>query len=307
MLNLSVTTNERYEAAVTSLVEKLQKDRTVLAAVLWGSLAYDTVWEKSDIDLTIIGEESVKPGSFTLTEDEISIHAQLMPRSAFRKSMEGALQGSFMSSLLHRSRLLFSKDESLALLWENAGPMGERDKQTQLLRAANSCLPILTKAEKWLVIKHDYHYTAYFLLYAAVNLAMLEVIAAGESPGREVIQQALKLNPAFFQRIYIDVLEQPKDEAHLSQALAACDAYLTERISLFFQPLLDWLAEADSPRGVRELNAYFSRHWHAEGLDLACDWLADKGIVERAAIPLRLTKDSRVTVDEAGYYYNGGL
>ena len=305
MLNLSVTTRERYEAALASLVEKLQKDRTVLAAVLFGSLAYDTVWEKSDIDLTIIGEESVKPDSFTLTEEGISIHAQLMTRSAFRKSMEGALQGSFMSSLLHRSRLLFSKDESLVLLWENIGPMGERDKQTQLLRAANGCLPTLVKAEKWIVVKRDYHYAAYFLLQAALQLALIEVIVAGESPGREVIQQALKLNPAFFQRAYLDVLDQPKDEAPTSAALAACETYLTERIDLCFSPLLEWLADADGPRSTRELNAYFERHWHVEHLDLTCDWLADKGIVERTAIPMRLTKDSRVTVDEAGYYYGG--
>ena len=80
-----MTTRERYEAAIASLTEKLQKDRTVLAAVLYGSLAYDDIWEKSDIDLMIIGEESVKEGSFTLLEEGISIHATLLTRSAFRK------------------------------------------------------------------------------------------------------------------------------------------------------------------------------------------------------------------------------
>ena len=161
------------------------------------------------------------------------------------------------------------------------------------------------KAEKWIVVKRDYHYAAYFLLQAALQLALIEVIVAGESPGREVIQQALKLNPAFFQRAYLDVLDQPKDEAPTSAALAACETYLTERIDLCFSPLLEWLADADGPRSTREINAYFERHWHVEHLDLACDWLADKGIVERTAIPMRLSKDSRVTVYEACYYYGG--
>ena len=300
-----MTEKERYEAALAALCEKLQKDRTVLAAVLYGSLAYDDVWEKSDIDLTIIGEESVKPDNFTLAEDGISIHANLCPRSVFRKGMEGSLQGSFASSLLHRSRLLFSKDDSLALLWENVGPMGARDRQAQLLRTANGAIPVLTKAEKWLRVKRDPHYAAYYILQAAMGLAVLEVLAAGESPGREVIHQALKLNPEFFKTVYTDVFDGPKTLEAMQSAWDALDAYLTERIALCFSPLLDWLAESEGSVSTRELNAYFTRNWHAEHLDLACDWLEGKGIVERQGIPMRLTKDSRVTVDEAGYYYGG--
>ena len=120
-----------------------------------------------------------------------------------------------------------------------------------------------------------------------------------------MIQQALKLNPAFFQRVYTHVLDGPKDEAHLAEVLAAIDSYLTERIPLCFGPLLDWLESADGPRSVRELDSHFKHHWRAEHLDLVCDWLADKGILERVGVPLRLTKDSRVTVDEAGYVFVG--
>ncbi len=296
---------ERYEAAISSLSEKLQKDRTVLAAVLYGSLAYDSVWEKSDIDLTIIVEESVRPESLTLTEDGISIHASLSRRSEFKKSVDGALQGSFMSSLMHRSRLLFSKDDSIALLWDNIGPMGGRDKQAQLLRNATFVLPTLTKIEKWLRVKQDPHYAAYYVLQAAMQLANVEVVSAGESPGREVIHQALKLNPAFFKSVYTDVFDGPKTLEIIEAAWKAEDDYVTERIDLCFAPLLNYLSEADGPRSTRELNAYFKQHWGTNFMDLTCDWLADKGIVERVGIPVRLTKDSRVSVDEAGYYYGG--
>ena len=133
------------------------------------------------------------------------------------------------------------------------------------------------------------------------------MIAAGQSPGREVIQQALKLSSKCFQRLYTDTLDGPKTAETLAEALALCDAYLTERIPLCFAPLLDWLEDADCPRSVRELESHFKHHWHAENLDLTCDWLADKGILDRVGVPLRLTKDSRVTVDEAGYVFVGGL
>lgn len=301
----SSSVRERYEAAVSSLTEKLQKDRVILAAVLFGSLAYDSVWEKSDLDVVLVGEESVKQASFTLFEDGISVHAVLLPRSEFRKIMEGALLGSFWTSILPRSRLLFTRDESLNRLWENAATLGERDRQAQLLRAGNACLPALTKAEKWLTVKRDCHYTAYYLLQEAVLLAWVEVIAARQNPGREVIQQALKLNPEFFHKVYTEILDGPKTEESLGAALALCDQYLTERIELCFAPLLDWLEAADGPRTVRELDTHFERNWSNKGLDLACDWLVEKGYLDSVGVPVRLTKDSRALVDETGYVFVG--
>lgn len=295
----------RYERAVETLVARLQQDRTLLAAVLFGSLAYDTVWEKSDIDLTIIGDEKVKPEFFTLTEEGISIHASLVPRSQFKRFCEGAMQGSFQDSLMARSRLLFSRDDALQRLWEGRGAVGARDRQAQLLRAGIACLPPLAKAEKWLAVKRDLDYAALYLLFTAEALARVEALAAGESPGREVIQDALRLNPGFFTQVYSGVLHGPKDEAHLRAVLESIDSYLTARIEALFGPLLDYLEEADGPRGVREIGQFFARQWNAEAVDTAGDWLADKGIIERAPIPLRLTKDSRVSVEEAGYYFAG--
>jgi uncharacterized protein len=48
----------RYQRAVESLVEKLQRDTQIVAAILVGSLSYDVVWEKSDIDMLLVTEET---------------------------------------------------------------------------------------------------------------------------------------------------------------------------------------------------------------------------------------------------------
>ena len=42
-----------------------------------------------------------------------------------------------------------------------------------------------------------------------------------------------------------------------------------------------------------------------DSLAFAYEWLADKGILAKVSAPLRLTEKSRVTVDEAAYYYDG--
>lgn len=44
----------RFIAAVDSFIEKLKSDPNILAVVVSGSLAYDVVWEKSDVDMTVV-------------------------------------------------------------------------------------------------------------------------------------------------------------------------------------------------------------------------------------------------------------
>ena len=43
-----------FTAALDALVEQIKEDRSVLAAILCGSLSHDTVWAKSDIDLVLV-------------------------------------------------------------------------------------------------------------------------------------------------------------------------------------------------------------------------------------------------------------
>ena len=48
----------RFNAALEALIEEVKQDRSVLAAILCGSLSHDTVWEKSDIDMLFVTEET---------------------------------------------------------------------------------------------------------------------------------------------------------------------------------------------------------------------------------------------------------
>ncbi|MGB2713675.1 MAG: hypothetical protein WBC51_05820, partial [Vicinamibacterales bacterium] len=202
----------KFTAALDGVVEEVKRDRSILAAILCGSLSHDTVWEKSDIDLVLvtIDDKKVQAGGLSLYADGLNVHAILMPRTAFRKAVEGSLRSSFAHSFLAKGRLLYTHDPTIAALCETLAGMGRRDQQVQLLRAAMCALPDIDKAQKWFVTRADLDYTALWLLYAATPLAQVEVIAAGQLVDREVIPQALRLNPAFFKTVYTDLLNSSK-------------------------------------------------------------------------------------------------
>ncbi len=196
---------DRFNTALAALVEQVKRDRSILAAILCGSLSHDTVWSKSDIDLVLVTIDDKKPdckGVF-LYADGINVHANLMTRGDFRKTVEGSLANSFIHSLLAKGRLLYTHDETIAALCQRLTALGERDTRLQLLAAASHALPCLYKAQKWLITRGDLDYAALWILYAANALARIEVLQAGLLADREVLPQALKLNPSVFKIVLV--------------------------------------------------------------------------------------------------------
>jgi hypothetical protein len=78
------------------------------------------VWGKSDIDLLIVTQETKHcSASVGLVQEGINVHAFLLTRSGFKKTMEGAVQSSFMHSLLMKGGILFSRDETIEEMFAN--------------------------------------------------------------------------------------------------------------------------------------------------------------------------------------------
>ena len=295
---------KRFWDALNTLVEKVKTDRNVIAAILQGSMSYDQVWEKSDIDLTLIGRDDIDSGYYTLTEGGVSINTSLIPRSEFKRGLERAQQGSFGHSAFSLSTLLFSEDESIKAWYENANlhGYGARDKKLLLLSVITRALPPLAYAEKQFYVNNDLLYSFTSILYAVEVLARVEVILNDEVPSREVIQPALKYNPDFFNFVYTDLINRQKDKTVVENALERVNAYLDDKLFIF-QPVLDYLAEAESPRSITDLNTYFQTKIEGTRLDTACQWLASKGVIEQFSAPVKLTLRSQIEVEEAAYYY----
>lgn len=296
---------QRFNAALNSLIEQVKEDRSVLAAILCGSLSYDTVWAKSDIDLALvtIDDRKIETAGISLYADGVNVHAFLIPRAEFRRAIEGSLHNSFTHSLLAKGRLLYTRDQTIADLCASLLEIGERDARVQLLRAATCALPPIYKAHKWFTTRGDLDYTALWILYAATPLAQVEVIGARMLVDREVIPQALKLNPSFFKTIYSDLLNTRKTRKSVGAALDAIDGYVAERAPTLFSPLIEHLRETGEARSATEIEDHFKRNFGIEGVTTACEYLADQGMIGKASTPARLTRRSNIEVEELAFFF----
>lgn len=297
---------QAFAAALDALLIQVRQDRSILAAILCGSLAHDTVWARSDIDLLLvtIDDKTVALSDVPLYADGVNVHAMLVPRTEFRKMVEGSVHNSFTHSFLAKGRLLYTHDQSIAALCERLQSIGGRDAMIQVLAAANAVLPAMYKARKWFVTRADYAYTSLWILYAATPLARMEVIAAGLLADREVIPQAAKLEPALFETIYTGLLQHGTSKTHVEKALKAIEAHMSSRARQVFAPVLDYLEDVGDVRSSRDLEDHFKKTFGIVAITGACEYLADLGFIGKASTPVLLTKRSNTSLEELAFFYS---
>src|SRR5215469_1076466 len=129
----------RFQAALNQLIERIAEDRYVLALVLVGSLSEETIWRRETLGLWIIEADGVSrrlPSDGNdervfriLVENGINIHAELIPRSRFRKMVEGASRTAFSCNFFARRRIVYSKDPSIDTWFTQANSIATKDRE----------------------------------------------------------------------------------------------------------------------------------------------------------------------------------
>jgi hypothetical protein len=294
----------KFKWALDSFCSKLNKDEQVIAVILMGSLSYDQVWEKSDIDLKlIVKEQKLAKSTMSLIAHDVLINATIDTRNDFKRWMEGSVQGSIDHAILVKSKLLFTKDPSLQQYFDDIGYVGERDRQLMLLQSGCRALNLLSKVEKWCYVKADPTYSAFWMLKMVDTLADIEVMVNQEVPMRESVQRALQYHPELFHAIYTEMICGKVDERKVRSGLVKINAYLNRQTERLFKPVLDYLRQEQEIRTISDIEARFETIVSLDfgWLTLACDWLAECGALIKVTAETKLTPRSNVQLEEPAY------
>jgi hypothetical protein len=305
----------RFEAALNQLIERIAEDRYVLAVVLVGSLSAETIWHRESIGLWIIEADGVSrrlPSDGQderifriLVENGINIHSEVIPRSRFKKMVEGASRTAFSCNFFAVRRVVYSKDPSIESWFKKANSIALKDQERELLTFSTWTIHAHRHARKRLDIKGDLELAAQETLGAAHSVAHTEIIRRGEVWEQDVIYRAIEGAPALFQTIYLDVLAKRKNRRVLSAALDAIDGYLDTHYQAHLKPLLSYLKKQNRLLPLSEISDHFAfsqlHPWHLES---ACEWLERKGLLQKLSAPFKLTKRSLERVEEPAYFLN---
>ncbi len=306
---------ERFQAALNRLTERVAADRYVLAIVLVGSLSPETMWRRESLGLWIIEADGVSrrlPSDGNdervyriLVENGINIHAEVIPRSRFKKMVEGASRTAFSCNFFAKRQIVYSKDPSIETWFKKADSIATKDQERELLTFSTWTIHAHRHARKRLDLKGDLELAAQEIVGAAHSVAHTEIIRQGQVWEQDVIYRAMEGAPGLFQTIYLDVLARRKNRRVLSIALDAIDAYLDAHYRAHLKPLLAYLKKQNRVVPLSEMSDNFAfsqvHPWHLES---ACEWLERKGRLEKVSAPFKLTKRSLERVEEPAYFFN---
>lgn len=292
---------QRFLDATQSFIDKIKDDPNVIAVIVCGSLAYDVVWEKSDIDMTLIVRDQVlKQTSYCIDEDGITINVSIMVRSAFKRGMEKMIGGSFPQAYFSKGKIFYTTDDSLYEYFEDIKKIGGDDIALSMMTLASYLISNREKGTKWLTVRKDPVYAQYYLLLAAEIISAMELCLKGEPASRESIQKALKINPDAITPFYHDAMSHPMSEAEIAKRLELIDSILERHLDIIKQPIVEFLWDQQI-KTVTLISKYF----RVEGalIIMVLDYLAEKGVIQRVSQTIRVTPKSRMAVEEIGYLY----
>lgn len=293
-----MTQRERYINALENFKEQVKDSPNVIALLLSGSLSYGTVWEKSDIDLTMLVRDNSLPAmtEYCIDEDGIDIHLALMEMSEFKRKMQKLRGGEYPHSYFGKGTVIFTKDESFTEFFKDAKKVGRDDAVMSFINMCEYLLVNMNRAEKWIKIFHDPLYAQHFLQFCCQTVADMELLRYGEEPTRESILRAVELNPGLMHKLYVIPSTTAMTEDEVLSTIKVMDDYLMAHIDEWSKPILNYLSDGE----VKTLSN-ICRSLNISGG--AVNYLAVKGFIERVTYSSPIFPKSKLRLEEVAYLY----
>lgn len=298
---LQAELKQRYNAAVESFVSKVKDDPNVIAVIVCGSVAYDLLWEKSDIDMTmVVRDQILKNTCYCIIEDGITINVDLLVRSDFKRALERNIGGLFSQSYFSKGKIVYSTDDSLYEYFEELKKIGSDDIALSVFYIACNLIGIHDKCQKWLTTRRDPLYAQYYLLKAAEVMANMELCLNGIPSSREAIQKALVINPEAINPFYKDAMSHLFTEEEILRGIESIDRYLEQHLDILKKPVIEFMADEQI-----KTSTIISKHFHMESHFIIgiFEYLAEKGVIEKVSQTIRITPKSKLAVEELGFLY----
>lgn len=292
-----MTQREKHLQALKSFIKRVEKDPNLVAILLYGSLAYGTVWERSDIDVELIvrdGTEFSQRWVYVIEEDGIEINISAIGELSKFKNELQKLRNGYDHGKYGKGILVFSKDESLSELFEDAQKIGDDDAPKSFAAKIGTLLNWMHKAEKQAVVLDNPLYAQRFLQLCAPVVAEMELVRHGENPNREAINRAQELNQSLMQEVYVKPSTMAMTKAEINHTLKVLDDYLMQHMDWWSRHILRFLSDG-------EIKAV-SHIWEYCG-SAPVEYLAEKGVIMQATHPVRIFRKSKLTLDEKAYFY----
>lgn len=303
--------DNQFQKSLEDFLSKITEEKNVIAVFLFGSLAKNDSWKKSDVDIAVILRDGVSKDqyiSYSACEDSIDFEVNVFDRAYFMERLYDHKTLNFYRSMVETGKILYCKDEDIESLFERPIPLTKREQEEQLLARGTYASICRLKAEKHIFHTKDVRLAFDYINRYVNNLSCIEVLLHHQVYGREPECQAMQLNPAVFSSLCETIYENQITIDVLHELFERCDQYLRGHAQIIFQPLLSWLEKEESERGISEISGYIQEKYQVDNdlfqITNACNFLVEEKYLIRTCSLRTISSKSKVRVEQQAYAYN---
>ena len=307
-----VAIRKKFDTALERFVERIKVDQNILAVLVLGSYVNGVVWENSDLDVVIVTTDESKPvrNFLAIQEEGVSIQANFVTRSNYRRSLQSYVQGNMMHHLYSTAELVYSSERGISEFNRDKFKVAGRDRDITVLLRSEMLINCLFKAQKTLFYENDIDKTVNWLMLACQEIARILILKDGNIPGRDVVTQARAIyDDSILEDIFAETFRVGYNENNLKVSIDLVEQFLIDNKNYLFKAFFDYMKEKVGERSLSEIDQHFQKAYGNVPfftLVETIEWLANKGEIMKGVNPRRITTKSRITVDEITVFYLGG-
>ena len=217
-----------YQKASEKLINSLQTNRKVLAVFAFGSIVNGDLWEESDIDIFVVYKDQFYNMRDVYSEIlDIPVHMKILNKEKFLELYENNGKKGEIRNMLTSSKLVFSRDEEIDILFNKAKYSMDKFVEIWNLVYLGKLIKDLGVTKKYLY--NDRLFTSFEVLIRALDsFAKLYLNISGYTVSRDAIKMTMNLNNKFNmlvenliekELIPFEEVERLKEEKYSKKAL----------------------------------------------------------------------------------------
>lgn len=234
-----------YQKASEKLIATLKTNRKVLAVFAFGSIVNGDLWEESDIDIFVVYKDQFYNIRDVHSEIlDIPVHMKVLCKEKFLELYENNGKRGEIRNMLTSSKLVFSRDEEIEILFNKAKYSMDKFTEIWNLVYLGKLIKDLGVSKKYL--HNDRLFTSFEVLIRALDsFSKLYLNLSGYTVSKDAIKMTMNLNNRFNELVESMVQKELKHE-HIRNLVQYIDDYLDENISIASKFLLSYLEEKNT-------------------------------------------------------------
>lgn len=272
----------KYQKAFGSMIDRLKKNDSVLAVMVFGSIVSGDLWEGSDIDLFVISKDKSRDIIDVYSEENgIPVHIKLLGKESLLKLQKEELPGGFIHRVFASSRLVFSKDQEITAQYDIGRYYSDLDREKWNIVFLGELLKSISVCKKYLY-NNNMDIAYYYAIRCVEDFAKLYINSSGYMISKDVITMAMNLNDKF-KFLTDDLLFAPKEKKQetIDNFLFFLDDDIENNLKKYVKLLISYMKSKDcflSSENLRKSDFFKGFKINFESI---LNKLWEKGIVKK--------------------------